>query len=440
MLAVMVPLGAGCREFYWANTTLRSDGSVERAVYQPAASLPSPYGWLEYRTVAKPTQWDAPWPESPDDLQLPEQDSDTAQQYVFARGHFATVDQIPSHFRVSTPDEARSAELMRLYERTSYGWYTEHHWQETLTDVISLTDMRQARRELADALIALLEEILRQAYGDTLDSRQLLEWLRSEGVAWCEELSDAFYETCQLPDGHKRWQSAIQKVLDKRGLSLSLTDEGQENAVRLRQFISAKLQMLLRQPDGQPVSPEVVAEITDFLVPPPDTEQPEEGRLQNAAARSIERLYGSREVWEKNLQAHLARIVGVHFLASGVRQFRYDLTVPGIIVETNGILHHDNRVRWEFAGEAAYPNGYRMVCRSLEPHVEVQRALWGETRFGDRESLTRLHALVQRDEEVRKKIASTTRPEQLETLRHLIQQSSHFAPGEKQWLLNKLQP
>jgi hypothetical protein len=68
--------------------------------------------------------------------------------------------------------------------------------------------------------------------------------------------------------------------------------------------------------------------------------------------------------------------------------------MPGEIVETNGRLLGANRVRWDFEAAEAWPTGYPMTCRALEPRRDVQMALFDRTPLTERESMLAFCDLV----------------------------------------------
>lgn len=433
-------LACGCNEQYWAETVVHSDGSIDRSIWQPASSVPSSHGWLFFRPVERPQQTEKPvWPENLDDLPPPEEQADENAYYILAKGSFASAANIPPHFRVATADGQRHAQLVREYQRNNYGWYIEHRWQETLTDVVTLSDMRQARRELATAGIELLEEILHDAYGQSVDTSALSNWLRSEGISVWEEATDTVYQTCLAPGGHRRIEAELYRLLARHGLELLPRENdaaSQENDRRIRVFVMEKLTRLLHGPDGQPVPESVVKEVLELLLPSSDSpEQPT--RLQRVATDCLTRKYGSQEKFDSYVQSLLARIFGVHLVHVGKRYFRYDMQVPGVIMETTGRLIDDNRVRWEFEAVEAYPEGYRMWCRSIEPNAEAQRALWGEVRFADRASLSKLDDAVRQDASLAEAIQATVRHGTLEALGRWAESSPPLPPPQCQWIMEK---
>ena len=86
-------------------------------------------------------------------------------------------------------------------------------------------------------------------------------------------------------------------------------------------------------------------------------------------------------------------MLGITFGSSG-RPYEFSLTLPGTIVETNGTLESDSRVRWSFNLEEAFAFGYTMRCRSIEPNLAAQRAALGADRVTTRAAMLRYVALV----------------------------------------------
>jgi hypothetical protein len=122
---------------------------------------------------------------------------------------------------------------------------------------------------------------------------------------------------------------------------------------------------------------------------------------RDAAVRVIKARYGSEEAVSGLLVHRVARIVGLYYLGVFRRcEFDYTLTVPGEVVETNGVLRGNNRVRWQFESRDAYPLGYAMTCRSLEVPQAVQKDLLPAGALADREARLRFVQYVGGDGEV----------------------------------------
>ena len=91
-------------------------------------------------------------------------------------------------------------------------------------------------------------------------------------------------------------------------------------------------------------------------------------RLNAARERGIENYPGGRDAFELKLAQLATRIWGVHnmFMGASFEAFQFTLDVPGLIVETDGVLLSDSQVQWRFNASDAYPAGYTMRVTSLE--------------------------------------------------------------------------
>ena len=128
---------AGCESKFVARTVLHSDGSVDREIHQPVADSPPigvKQGWSE-PTIRKDNSPGA-----------------GNHKYLTADGHFASPEKIPDHVHLKVPGAPETqpagavplpeGTLRRKYTRRDYVFVTEHEWVETLTDSVTLDDMR----------------------------------------------------------------------------------------------------------------------------------------------------------------------------------------------------------------------------------------------------------------------------------------------------------
>ena len=119
---------------------------------------------------------------------------DKDHDYFAAWGEFASVDALPQSLVFKAPEGIADGTLERDYERTDYVLLTEHRWQETLTDVVTLDDMHQAREELAEIAIPLAEKTLQLALGEQYDTQPLVDWMRQEVRPLLFEATDAYFD------------------------------------------------------------------------------------------------------------------------------------------------------------------------------------------------------------------------------------------------------
>lgn len=378
-------LAAGCHndpDIYRAETEIEADGAIIRAIYQPAEKTPErardPKLWKQV-TFAPAKQPDAlGWPATL--IDLPPHGRDDNHTYLVARQEFRSAADIPEHISFKEPDiDAAPSTLKHTYERVDYGLVVEHRWTETLTDCVSLEDMRLARDESLALGIDLAEDTLPQLFGDEYDFSGLARWARTEGSAWAVELSELLLARSLQPrsarfSGKAEFElnvpelQALANACARHGLLL--TKNGQlmtkEDATKaIESFGLDLLQKHLRRKDGRPLDrKEVLALVEKF-------ERLDESQGDNspvkAAIHKAEERRGGREVVELRSKSLFTRVVG-HFwfrIFEPASRFDYALTMPGKVVETNGQILSARKVRWRFEAGEAFPLGYAMRCRSL---------------------------------------------------------------------------
>jgi hypothetical protein len=444
-LAALLLTGCGA-DYFRAETTLNPDGSVERAIYQPRADTPESAQeqkhWERVFRTDKISRenWSGTIRERTPAGKLDE------SCYVAAWGRFASADEIPEHYvyplsdKLSS-DESRQSRLERRVEKIDYGFVVEHRWQETLTNTVQLDDMHKARRELADLLITLVEEIGQEAYGAEYDFAPLIAWFGDEGTIWFEELTDLLFElgVRKELDDEELCMRRVAEICARHGL-VPLSREA------AHQFVDAKIRELIHRKDGTPLEETTVSEIRKWLDldDHPEQEEAEEKkptRLEVAAERIIERKYGVEKAFEKRLAQLGSRIVGVHFIHFPPVRFDYSLTMPGTIITTNGTLMSDNNVQWSFDADESFPFGYVMSCRSLTVREELQQQLLKNEPLADRASQVRYVGIVTSAQvELRTVLSRCAVEESLDPLTEYRTKvgSKEFSRVQKLWRLLQL--
>ena len=104
------------------------------------------------------------------------------------------------------------------------------------------------------------------------------------------------------------------------------------------------------------------------------------------------------------------------FGGRGRDRFDFTLEMPGVVVETTGQVLTDQRVRWEFYASEAYPHGYKMKCRSLEPNSVAQKKLLGRTLRNDRATMLAFVSLVSGDRELLDELRKCDKEGRLDSL------------------------
>ena len=378
LLALLLFL-TGCNQYFRADTVLHSDGSVDRATTQPA---------------------DIKHGSSPAALGI---DDDRAERMAaeMKSGHYPTVDKIPDHLVIPEADEAKElgiepSRLKRTYDKKDHVFVTTHEWAETLTDIVTWDGMKTAREQIVTELISLAKATADEAFGKEYDFSALELWAKTDLRAWIAETTDFLYvRTLELkasglldPKLNERdWYApGVAAICGKHGLVLTkdgkVVDDptaGQAWDTYIRDLLTKTIK---RRDNGKPIEPETVDALmstgkgSDEMTAA--TKRIKE-RFEAAYEKVCQERYGKDEDAFKNHFMPLAyRVAGCHYVDFLMtRRFNYAMTVPGVVIATNGQIIDDNRVRWQFEARMAWPNGYTMAVTSIEPNADAQKALLG---------------------------------------------------------------
>jgi hypothetical protein len=432
---------SGCAENFRADSTLFSDGAVERTIYQPRQSTPDDIrrsqSW-SHRSTGRPLEGER-WRTDPLDRLSPP--SEGEGEYFVASGRFTSAKQLPVHFRDPGAHPTRAAELQRQVSRNDWGLVTEHIWQETLTDVVTLSEMRQARHELGTQVVEDAVEVLSLTLGPDYDVTRLREWAQTEGLAWYEQLVDALYQvSAHHQDENQRTAllaAEFTEISSHYGLILrdasgrwlhEMPGSSDELEQIVRRFASAKLQELVRNKDGTPIAEDTVEEVFQQIKALQDDERT--SQLEDVAKQVILRKYGSEDAYQKQMLQLASQVLGVHMLRIGQRDFQFTMQVPGQVVETNGTLLSENKVQWRFKHHQAFPFGYVMHCRSLEPQLDIQQRLLQGQPLQGRQTMLRFVTLLQSDGRLHDAMSQSIRQGNLLPLQELQQTMQGEQPSQ----------
>jgi hypothetical protein len=400
---------AGCATVYRSETVLHDDGSVERAIYQPANDTPAA---AKVEVVWK----QATYAPDPDGLEKQGQSGPitslavlpAAQErpYFAAWGRFKSARELPEHVLMKAPEGSKlpDGKLVRDTSRKDYVFVVEHRWRETLTDIVTQANMRRARGELADLLISVAADTFDEAVGKEYDGGALFKLLRTEGKPWLSEATDFGFLYCAThkgPAAQAGLLDGLAEICAGHGLVLKaqgkfLDDKAMEKA--LDDFAIALLvAKVRRKEDGKAVDRATAAAWwRELKGKNDDPGQPQPEVFAPAAKKVIATKYGGQEAYNQRLGALVARVFGLYWgdLIFNLRSFDYTMTMPGEVVETNGEILAANQVRWQFGARDAYPLGFAMTCRSLVPQLAAQRELLKGQPLEGREELLRFADLV----------------------------------------------
>jgi hypothetical protein len=432
----------GCRtDDYRTRSILNADGSVERSIFQPVDDTPAP--------AQKAELW-----------QSKEVVRHKNRDYFNASGKFAAVNDIPDALvlRRNTQNKLLAAlmptaKLARDYKKIDCVFVTDHRWQEKATDTVTIASLRQGREELTVLGIDLGEAVFNEVLGKDYDATELLKWLRSDGKAWLTELTDyAFMHFLarrdlapqNVKDVPVDILNGLADICDRYGLRLRengqfIMDEKKLAHVAENFAYDLVSQKVVRRDTKKPVDRETLAawaaELRKEMKKADAKDSP--GRFEVAALKVIKDKFGFKEVAEAKAGAALLKIAGVHAFGEG-RAFDFDLTVPGPVVETNGTILAANRVSWHFSASDAWPFGYAMTCRVLEPQTKLQTELLKGEPLTSPETMLEFVKLMMLETPAKDPKAPNQPPTLLEVMEQCRAQKT-LAPlhAHRRWVLKK---
>lgn len=391
MLGLLIAGGCGSPPYFQAETTVRSDGSCDRTIWQPASDMLPP--------EARRPEWSEPWT-SVRPIHAPPAFADKIvkggeNKYFTAKGSFASPGKIPGHFRhaIESCPEVGASELVRSYERRDYAFVIEHRWSERLTNIVTPAGFLQARDEFLDLAMPIVIQGIEQVYGGKYRVEGLVRYLRTDGRRFLEQAAEALYDSNVAHEAEREQAVRLATVARRFGLDV-FDGEGKlvtsvERDTRLEELFRHRILLGVRHRDGGGLTE------ADFrsLLP---------GNSDSPYAKAWETFFKEhQQEFETTLVPRILRMTGLYGIPLGSAasnpEFAFALRLPGEIVETNGKTQGRDRVRWRFTGDRSFPDGYAMTARSLEIDEVGQRRVLGHVAINDRASAGALIEILMRD-------------------------------------------
>lgn len=406
-LAVLLLTVSGCKVGYFhAETTLNPDGSVERAILQPDAATPDeakkPYAWEKIGWTQELAFDDF----SGNLRDVPVSVDRKGYFWAWTKVDYET--ELPDHYVKLAVDQKSKSRFERKFELRDYGLLTEYSWQETLTDVVTLEDFRKARQELIDLLCEVAAPTLEESLGKEHDTSKLMAWLRGDGSEFVIDVTNALYGVAgsklfPMSDdsGGDIFKQRIIKVCEAHGFGEFFDESGDFQEKAVRKLAMEIVRKNLPRRDGKPTEEGVIRGVVGATGLFSKDEKTSVARaLSGSWFQAVAARPGGKEQFETDLKRLATRLQGVHggFLLGSPEDFRFVMTFPGVVVETNGIILADDRVRWQFGAVEAWPSGIAMRGRSLQDNSAGVKGLESWRESLNREGLTRLLDLTAGDE------------------------------------------
>ncbi len=255
--AVAMLLVAGCgQEVIAPRRNSSPDGQIRRAIYQPVDDTPlealDPKQWSG-ATYAVEITHDS-WSGTIDRLPVHLREKDDA--YFAAWGKFASPDELPSTYIKPAPIGLPDGKLTVEYKQTDYGFVTEYDWRETLTDIVTLDDMRRAPPAVSRHCVALRAQVPGRRPGTAVRRRQLDGLVRHDGPRPVHRAHRRVFRgrharptaaqpTVEIDDGRRLLRYGLQ-LRDKNGVLL----DNDRTRKQVAEFAAGILRQRLKRRDG----------------------------------------------------------------------------------------------------------------------------------------------------------------------------------------------
>lgn len=419
--AMLTLAGCGPAPLHFCETTLHSDGRIDRAIIQPldstpeevrAASVWEQSGYLEKRPQ---DDFDGEIRDSKLQQTLPK---DGHQQYFASWQRFASVDSVPEHLEFGS--ETRTTKLKRTYRRRDFGLVVEHLWIEELPNTIKFSDAKLARRALAQLFCDRAEAMLEKGIGDEFDNSKFVKWLRGEGTDWFEQVCATHLEAALIQQRNRSKQDdssrfrALLNVFREHGLDIKPDASKEQTERAVLTFFSKLIEQTIQRRNGQPLSAEENQKLSEDLLQSltgnfDENALTTSARLQKLKVASddfAEKFSGGTDGLRDHIVDLSERIWGIDGGFLGIhlgprKEFAFKTTLPGKLIETNGELISENSTSWRFDSLELFPLGVTMRARSLE-RVEFAAPGLNPLLKKDNARLSKLISLVDDDEPLMK--------------------------------------
>jgi hypothetical protein len=122
-----------------------------------------------------------------------------------------------------------------------------------------------------------------------------------------------------------------------------------------------------------------------------------------AIDKAIVTRFGDEDAFKLEMAKLVTRLAGVYRFGSFLprRPMYFELTLPGQIVETTGERVGEHTIVYSFDAPDAFPFGYAMTARSLDPNDAVQKKIFGSVRVSSLDQLSQYATLMHADAALR---------------------------------------
>ena len=322
---------------------------------------------------------------------------------------------LPQHYLKEAAESDAKSEFERTASRTDYGLVVEYQWREVLTDVVRLSDGRQALVEATELGGDAAAGIVGEALGDGYDASELEGWITSDGRKWLLELFDVVYDAAiRREKDEDEIKTSIAAVCRRYGLNVTLQDEREgADEDELRRYLTELFRRTIKKSNGDAIDEPTLETLVGAIT---GEDKPRykklDDRLQEATNNYKAAWPGGQEALEDKVGPLMTRIFGIHgAILQAPEEFRFRMDVPGEIVETNGRIQKAGQVQWQFSNTDVWPRGFEMDVRSLDPQEKTLKILAGKKFQSTPRNLQRIVEIVGDDESLQKALRECRKQE-----------------------------
>jgi len=283
-------------------------------------------------------------------------------------GRFASPEEVPSDFNKITMHTERVARNRIRYRAIDLVLVEVIDYEEEISDIVERREAEAALERLIAIAVDALCKTLRDRCEGRYDTTALEEYIRQNLPALCRRLYSALWEIRRARRGgfsgrteRQEWElRLLEEIANFAGQEAMPEPALPGVRAEVLKALERKLQSLAKPLGG--AEPITLA----FLQGKDSAEQT--AALQTAIARQ----FGSLEKFFASVEPLLPQVFGAflinHFSLLPVNprfDFQMRLSLPGEVVQTNGIRDLDGGILWTFSDEDVALSGYAMWARSL---------------------------------------------------------------------------
>ncbi len=372
-----------------------------------------------------------------------------------------------------SPLEDRASVNRIAHNFNDFGLFGIDDWTETITETIRLDEYAETIDEMTRMLIPPAQATFDELFGAQYDFAEMHAFARKRLAPIARRFALLLFQTGAHGGGTQPspedWRM-LKEMLRPAAFELPLNEEGTQlnNEVLgrvLREYCRDVFMMTVRlKTTGQYLTPDQAEDLLLTLgwkpepepqsQPASESEQPDTAAgapppASQPTAQEASPWDGAHDVFSRHFLAmHGRSLESISLLwgaqAGGAhrrgplsffdpapkphnREYHYELTTAGPIIETNGRRVAANAVEWSFAADDLWPLGYKMHAVAIRWNRNAEKRLFGQTVLGDMDAVLDLRKAIGDRQPVKEAIQQAIEQGSLDPLHKLAADDSEEA-------------